>query len=267
MLQQPSGVGGHELSEGLAVEAVGTEPEKADVDRLLVSLLDGEDIGADGLSALLEYGPVAVLGTAANLAGLERNGDTVLYGVYEAPPTPLTLAELRDSAVQERLIRESAAGELPCLHIAVGALDTVSERVSALLTLKELLARCPQTVALAPVPIAGPTAVDYTATDALRFAALARLVLDIPFLAAPRGDFHMDVLQARLRMGSNAVLPIAEDAVEDVERHIREAGFTAIPCDAHLQPIGTARTDGAAIFRRQPWARIAPLDDARTIVR
>lgn len=236
-----------------------TIPAKADVDALLLALLDGQQVDVDGLATLLEHGPVAVLGLAADQKRREMDAsNTVRYLVTEAAPDAIQASDLRDPEVRKALITQSGDGELPCLYLSVGALDTPNDRASLLIILKDLLGRCYKTVALAPIPIAGPTVVDHTASDALRFTAVARLFLDIPLLAAPLGSYHMDVLQTRLRIGCSAIVPVAEEQVEDVERHIREAGLTAVPCNAAFEPSGTAKTDGTKIFRRQPWARVGP---------
>jgi chorismate dehydratase len=236
-----------------------TIPAKADVDGLLLALLDGEEVDVDGLTTLLEHGPVAVLGLAADQKRRETDAsNTVRYLVSTNPPDTIQAADLRDADVRKSLIEQSYRGDLACLYISVGALDTPYDRASLLIILRDLLGRCPKTVALAPVPIAGPTVVDHTASDALRFTAVARLFLDVPLLAAPLGSYHMDVLQTRLRMGCSAIVPVTEEQVENVERHIREAGLIPVPCDENFEPSGDAKTDGASIFRRQPWARVGP---------
>ncbi|MFT6145753.1 MAG: chorismate dehydratase [Myxococcota bacterium] len=236
-----------------------TVPAKADVNDLLLALLEGRDVDIDGLTTLLEHGPVAVLGLAADEKRREADAsNTVRYIVSEVAPDTILAADLHDLNVRKALIDQSHRGDLPCLYLSVGALDTPQDRASLLLILRDMLAQCPKTLALAPVPIAGPTVVDHTASDALRFTAVARLFLSVPLLAAPLGSYHMDVLQTRLRMGCAAIVPVTEDQVEDVERHIREAGFIPVPCDQNFQPSGHAQTDGAAIFRRQPWARVGP---------
>lgn len=232
-------------------------PEKAQIDALVDALLNAQPVDELGLTTLLTHGPIAVLGLAADQARRALSDAQIVHYVVDDTATePITAASLCDDAVRQGLITASASGRLPILNIAVGNLDTPADRAHLLVVLRDLLAQCPGTVALAPVPVAGPTVVDHTASDALRFAAVARLFLDVPAIAAPLGHYHWDVLQTRLCMGSSVVTGVTDDQIDDVERHIREAGLIPVPCDAHLRPTGTARTDGAAIFRRQPWTRV-----------
>ena len=110
-----------------------TIPAKADVDGLLLALLDGEEVDVDGLTTLLEHGPVAVLGLAADLKRRETDtSNTVRYVVSDTAPDTIQAADLRDADVRKALMAQSYRGDLACLYVSVGALDTPNDRASLL---------------------------------------------------------------------------------------------------------------------------------------
>lgn len=226
-------------------------PDKARSAEALNSVLSGQAPSAEALATVLETAPVALLGLAADEQRRERHGDTIAY--WDDSPTHWTSADLLDDARRQAIV----AANPTCLYVQFGNTDTALHRARALLAAVSLCRQLPSLRAFAPIPVSGPSPVDHTAADALRLAAAARLLLPVEHIVAPEGSYHLDVLQTRLHMGSSAVAPVSEDEAPDIERHIREAGLRAVRSDPSLDAAHAPLTDGEAIFRRQPWARVS----------
>lgn len=225
-------------------------PRPENLDALLEAAIDGADLPEESWIRLEVAAPLTTLAAAADLKRSDAHpGDTVGYRLgwrmTSADDLPAAIAAGAEVVVVDAAAdRQALQAAYPGVHFAldeddlatvvrVGAGESGLERVRALLALKEQGVQRIRVVA-ADHPGKPAASEANTAVDHLRAVALARLILDRPHLEASQPTEGIGMAQTSLRAGCDhlgTVFPTEpldqwDAAVTEIERQIRDAGFT-----------------------------------------